>query len=379
MPPSSNHSSVRPEASAPFGLINLLKAGAAQLMVLHHLAFYGPMADQVRPELPGLIGWLGNEARIAVQLFLVIGGFLAAKSLAPKGWASLPFQPLRTILRRYLKLAPPFIVAMLVAVAASALAGRWMHHGSISAPPQLLQLISHALLLHGVFEVESLSAGAWYVAIDFQLYTAFCLLLCVCAGVGSQRSRALAGFALVTLCATMSLLHFNRQPDLDNWALYFFGSYGLGVLAWWAGDPERSPMGATCLRLAILLPALLALMIDFRSRIAVALITAFVLSLYGRVRLPSRGMASTVVNRLGNLSYAQFLIHFPVSLLINAYFTRFLPASPLVQGLGMLLAWGASLGAGAAFHHWVEQPLNRLFSAPRPARAAAGVGRYREG
>ena len=55
-----------------FGLINLLKAGAAQLIVLHHLAFYGPMADHVRPMLPALISWLGDSARIAVQAFLVL-------------------------------------------------------------------------------------------------------------------------------------------------------------------------------------------------------------------------------------------------------------------------------------------------------------------
>src|SRR3954464_2362951 len=68
-----------------FGLINMLKAGAAQLIILHHLAFYGPMSDHVRTMLPSLIDWLGGTARIAVQVFLVIGGFLAAKSLSPSG------------------------------------------------------------------------------------------------------------------------------------------------------------------------------------------------------------------------------------------------------------------------------------------------------
>ena len=68
-----------------FGLINLMKAGAAQLIVLHHLAFYGPMSDHVRPMWPSLIEWLSDTARIAVQVFLVIGGFLAAKSLWPAG------------------------------------------------------------------------------------------------------------------------------------------------------------------------------------------------------------------------------------------------------------------------------------------------------
>lgn len=32
---------------------------------------------------------------------------------------------------------------------------------------------------------------------------------------------------------------------------------------------------------------------------------------------------------------------------------------PEWQALGMLMAWGASLAAGAAFYRWVEVPLGR--------------------
>ena len=70
-----------------FGWINGLKAGAAQLIVLHHLAFYGPMSDVAHPAMPDLLDWLYEYARMAVQIFLVIGGFLAAASLAPMGLA----------------------------------------------------------------------------------------------------------------------------------------------------------------------------------------------------------------------------------------------------------------------------------------------------
>ena len=88
-----------------YGVINLLKAVAAQLIVLHHLAFYGPMADHVRLILPDLIDWLAGSARIAVQVFLVVGGFLAAKSLAPSAQPVM-VDPLGAVWRRYAKLAP---------------------------------------------------------------------------------------------------------------------------------------------------------------------------------------------------------------------------------------------------------------------------------
>ena len=341
-----------------FGLVNLLKAGAAQLIVLHHLAFYGPMSDQVRPLLPELIDWLGGPARIAVQVFLVISGFLVAKSLSPTGGAG-PADPLDAIRRRYAKLAPPFLAATLLAAVASSWAGNWMSHGSISAPATLGQLGAHALLLHGVLGYPSLSAGAWYVAIDFQLYAVTTLALWLAGRVTGNRAAPWLVPAMTALGVTLSLLHFNLDADWNNWAPYFFGSYGLGMMAWWASDRRRSP-GAVALLLAMaVLPVTVALFLDFRSRIALALMTACLLYLFGRVETVSTGRAWAAVNGLGRISYSVFLIHFPVCLLVNAAFSRFVPEGPLWQGAGMLVAWAASLAAGAAFFRWVETPLGR--------------------
>jgi len=346
-------------AQAQFGLINLLKAGAAQLIVLHHLAFYGPMSDHVRPILPALIGWLGDSARIAVQVFLVVGGFLAAKSLSPAGHPGYA-EPAGAIWRRYTKLAPPFFVATLVAAVASALASEWMTHGSISAPATLGQLGAHALLLHGVLGYPSLSAGAWYVAIDFQLYAVMVLMLWLTGRAAGQRKWLWLVPVLITLGIVLSLLYFNLDSDWDNWAVYFFGSYGLGMMAWWASDPARKPGAVAALLAMMLLPALAALLLEFRSRIALAVVVACVLFLFGRVKTVSQGRGWSLVNGLGKISYSVFLIHFPVCLLVNAAFTRFVPAEPALQAFGMLAAWASSLAVGNAFFRWVETPLGRV-------------------
>ena len=59
------------------------------------------MSDVIQPFLPGLTSWLFDYGRMAVQVFLVVGGFLAASSLAPRGEAAFS-QPGRLIFRRYL-------------------------------------------------------------------------------------------------------------------------------------------------------------------------------------------------------------------------------------------------------------------------------------
>ncbi len=357
-----------------FGLINLLKAGAAQLIVLHHLAFYGPMADRARPLWPGLIDWLGDSARIAVQVFLVIGGFLAAKSLSPAGRPGLA-RPLAAIGRRYMKLAPPFLAATLLAAVATQWAAAWMTHDSLSAPATVSQLSAHALLLHGVLGYESLSAGAWYVAIDFQLYAVMVLLLWLGGTSAGARARAWRMPVAVAAGMTLSLLYFNLDADWDNWAPYFFGSYGMGVLAWWAGDRCRHPAAVAALLALLLVPALAALAVDYRSRIALAVLVALVLFLFGRTRTAASGPAWSVINGLGRISYAVFLVHFSICLVVNAAFTRFVPADPAAQAVGLLLAWAASLAGGAVFHRWVELPLGRFIGGlsgqlvVRPARA----------
>lgn len=340
------------------GVVDLFKALAAQLIVLHHLALYGPMSDRAWPIAPGLLGWLADEARIAVQVFLVVGGFLAARALAPHGLPDMA-NPAGAVLRRFAKLVLPYLAAMLLAVAASAAARAWMTHDSIPAAPTPGQLAAHALLLQDVLGAEALSAGIWYIAIDFQLYALLAALLWLAARVIPQRHRSLGVILAVAAAMTASLLHFNRDPRWDAWAVYFAGSYGLGVLAWWASDGRRSRAAFFLLLAAMTIPALIALAVDFRVRIAVALFVALMLVALVRSNRMSMVSRLPAIAFLGRISYALFLVHFPVCLLVNAAFTRFAPADPWVQAGGMLAAWLASIAAAAAFHRHVEIPLGR--------------------
>ncbi|MCC2963460.1 acyltransferase [Massilia sp. IC2-278] len=341
-------------------LINLLKAVAAQLIVLHHLAFYGPMADHARVLAPEVFDWLAGDARIAVQVFLVIGGFLAAKSLAPNGLPGVS-HPLQAIVRRYIKLAPPFLVAMLLAIGASALANMWMTHSSISASPTFAQFSAHAVLIHDLLGYEALSAGAWYVAIDFQLYALMVLLFSSCDYFASVRLRSWVMPIMMTAVVSSSLFFFNREPSWDISAFYFVGSYGLGVFAWWASDPTRSSQTVNSLLSMLLLPTLAALAVDFRIRIATALVVSFLLFIFGR-SAPFASKGAKFLKTAGNISYSVFLAHFPICLVINAAFTRFVNVEPHLQALGVLTAWMASIAIGALFHRWVERPLSRLFT-----------------
>jgi peptidoglycan/LPS O-acetylase OafA/YrhL len=70
-------------------------------------------------------------------------------------------------------------------------------------------------------------------------------------------------------------------------------------------------------------------------------------------------------------SYGVFLVHFPVCLVVNAFFTRFVPAHALPQALGLLLAWAGSLWAGGLFHRHVEQRAMAFIAARRSRERGA--------
>ncbi len=351
--------------SPPSRLLHLdaLKALAAQLIVLHHLAAYGPIAETLETLWPALMAWLYNEARMAVQVFLVLGGFLAARGLAP-----LPgLRPLlQRLLQRWQRLALPFIAAVLLVLGVSALVAPWLPE-LVPATVSAAQLLAHALLLQGVLGHESLTVGAWYVAIDLQLHA----LLLLLAWLSQRLARpGLPGLVLLLVCA--SLWVFNRDAGLDNWAIYFFGAYGLGALVHWAGANRRPRLALAGLAAVVLI----ALLLDWRARIALAGATALLLAWLqarhdgGRPLLAPQGRAARGLAELGNQSYALFLIHFPVLLLVNALFDHKDPEHPLAALAAFVAAWLLSNAAALLFHRWVELPSARLGLASLRLRGA---------
>lgn len=343
-----------PQEYSRIPLVDAVKAVAAQLIVLHHLAWYGPMSDTAAALAPWLAqgqDWLADYGRYAVAAFLAVGGYLAAMALSPRG---LPHDqsPLCLIVRRYVRLVGPYAVALLLAMASAAWARRWMAHDSIGAAPEAWQVLCHLLLVHDLFDCEALSAGVWYVAIDFQLFALFVLLLWGAQHVADRCGHrpASAEFfvpLLVTLLALASLFHFNRDAAWDDTALYFFGAYALGVGSCWAVRSAR-PRGGL---LAIALIGGAALAVDFRPRIAVALGVALAV---GLAHLYWRGAGMRPLAALSRSSYALFLVHFPVCLAVNAAVLHFAPPEPLWNAGGLLLAWGASNVAAVLFHRHVE-------------------------
>ena len=326
-------------------LVDVLKAIASQLIVLHHLSAYGPLSAILREAFPGTMGWLFEYGRMAVQVFLVIGGFFAARALSGQGQA-LAISPLGLIWKRYLRLAIPYLAAIGLAIIGAAVADHWLDDEAIPARATFSQWLAHAFLLQSLLGFDSLSAGVWYIAIDFQLFALMALLLWL------GRVRYVAP-ALVLILTVASLFWFNRDPGWDNWAIYFFGSYGLGAAAWWASGRKQllAWLGViTTITIA-------ALIFDFRLRILLALSVALLLGFSRRGGWLETWPASKSLAFLGQISYSVFLVHFPICLLANAAFCQSGWTSPLAAGVMLLTAWSISMVVATLFYRWIESPV----------------------
>ncbi len=336
-------------------LVDLLKAVAAQFIVLHHLAWYGPLSDQavtLGPVFASINAWLAEYGRYAVAVFFVTSGFLAAQVLSPQGLKQGD-APGCLIRDRYLRLVLPFSVALLLAIVGVTLARQWMTHDSLGSPPGFLQLLAHLTLLHTLLGIESLSAGVWYVAIDFQLYALLVLLLWLGQRIGRRPVSAEFSRAIpVLLLALASLFYFNRYARWDATALFFFGAYAMGIGSGWAIRSSRRNQ----LLWLVAIVGVASLWLNFRPRIALALATALAL---GFTRFHMTRFEMKFLHYFGGTSYALFLVHFPICLLVSAGFQHFAPADPVLSAWGLLVAWLASNLVADFFHRYVELPLAR--------------------
>jgi peptidoglycan/LPS O-acetylase OafA/YrhL len=346
------------DSRLPF--LDLLRALASQAIVWHHLAFYGPLSDSARDVAASLIDGLAQHARLAVQVFFVVSGYLTAVGLRdrePQGFREF----CALIAARYRRVGLPYLGAMALAIGANEIARHWLDHPSISARPSPGQLLAHVFLIHDLVGYEPLSAGIWYLAIDLQLTVLVALVFWLCArAVGAERGP-LWGRMVLGLLSIASLFWFNRQPELDRVAIYFMGAYGLGLITAWvhAGSLRRRFFWSYAVLVA------LAIAVDFRSRLLVALTTSLLLMVAAHFDWLGSWPRSPVIRWFARISYSLFLVHFPVSLVVNALWFTHLPGTPSLSLLGMCTSYVLSTLVAVLFYYQVERRLVRYGRAAR--------------
>jgi peptidoglycan/LPS O-acetylase OafA/YrhL len=311
--------------------------------------------------------WLFEYGRYAVQIFLVMAGYLATQSLTRMPQAKWSSQHLlHIIINRYLRLFAPYVAALLFTIVCAWIARFWVNDEYVGQAETLAQFVAHLFFLQDILGLDSISAGVWYVAIDWQLYSVLAILL-----ISFSSYQALIWF--ISIVAVSSLLYFNRSAQYESYFIYFIGAYGLGVLAFLAKNFEDKKIQ----RLAQLALIIIALIIAISSwhqvwlRNFLAWFVALLLFVWGNASYPkmdaaSSGLKSKALQAIAWASpraYSAFLIHFAFILLAN---TLYIALGLYVYESGMLaicLMLGVlvcSTIAANYLYRWIEVPSGKL-------------------
>jgi peptidoglycan/LPS O-acetylase OafA/YrhL len=355
-----------------------VRGAAALFVVLHHMWL------AVWPNFPRNTGpwWLGPllYGHLAVAVFIVVSGFSLA--LAPlSGGASLRGGTRRFIRRRAWRILPAYWVALVFStVIAAALLD------SVTGPgPIARSVVVHGLLLQDVVESRAPNGAFWSIAVEWQIYFFFPVILWLARKRGVEAAVA----ATVGLVGVAHLVAQVGPPfdKIDHLTPQFLALFALGVLAAHVGrgDPAarvRRPLGAVAL---VVLAAfgLLAVVagsewmvaryffVDLGFGVAVACLLC-TLCAGGATRV-RRVLSSRAGRELGLFSYSLYLMHAPIVGVLDRYVVGAMAIPPLARFLVMLaLGLPAVLVGCYGFHLLFEAPFLRyrdtrsLRAIPRP-------------
>lgn len=308
--------------------------------------------DDPRP----LVYWFSEYAR-STQVFFVIGGYVMARSMSGRNWDAPAIG--RFIAQRYRRLGIPYLAAIVLAIAANAFGRGWLPEAVVGAPPTMPQLIAHVFFAQEIMGYQHLSAGLWFVCINFQLGLIYVAMLWIRDPVEGIRRFV-----------PDRLPHNSRWDALTDFPVLFQKQIRLGLVGSLflpvflhghrrpPGDEKRG--GLAPMFWIYQLTVIAAMCYDWRWRLASALVVGLLLFGAEKSGLSTRWPRSKWIAHMGRTSYSLFLVHFPVPLLVSAFWARLRWTSAPAALAGLFLAFTASVAAAFVFHRFVEKPAAAL-------------------
>jgi peptidoglycan/LPS O-acetylase OafA/YrhL len=353
-----------PAAGGRLDFLDGIRALAALFVVVHHmyLAVYAGFPENNGPAFlaPLLYGHFG------VAVFIVVSGFSLGLAPAKRGWQLGQGGYWTFMRRRAWRIIPPYWAALAVSVAAVAVMGIRTHEAV-----SWKGVATHFLLVQDLVEGRTPNGAFWSIAVEWQLYWIFPLLLLLRRlwGPVVLTALAVAGVVAVGVAgdhsgSTVVVKLLAVSPQLG--ALFVFGLVAAAVTTrsgdsgagrWW-GWAALGALGsavAACALFGTQRAAGDLYWLDLVLGAAMACCLAFVVRAAGcRTR---RAFEWRPLQRIGRFSYSLYLVHAPLLLLAWVYAVDPLDVS---SGVKLALMLGLVLPAIVAVSHgfflMVERP-----------------------
>lgn len=324
-----------------------LRGLAAVAVMLYHLGtgdLERPLARVLSQTATALFarGWLG------VHVFFVLSGFVIAHSVGrhPMSLRSA----MRFVLRRQVRLDPPYWCAIVVGTAIP-LVARFARPHVPRFVPGPRDILAHVFYVYDLLHMPAISWVFWSLAIEVQFYLVFVLALALFRRVPPALPWLVAASALFSLHGAVTW-RFPHEWFVTHWYLF-----ALGALTRWALDR----------RVTAWLPvSLSALLLAVGARFgrpepiaggAVALLIYFA----GVRGALGRWLGARPLQFLGATSYGIYLFHTPFAGPVQLALGRVIDAT-VASGALVIMASQitVTLIAAALLHRTVESWAIRL-------------------
>ncbi len=335
--------------------LDSLRGLAALGVTIHHAHFESEPAGLLRT----LLSWL-RQGHFLVTFFIILSGFcLALPTLESDRLRS---GTLRFIARRARRLLPAYYASLgLCLLLTTTLIGHQTgRHWDFAVPVTARSIVTHLFLVHNydLADLYKINHVFWSIAVEWQIYFAFPILLWLKRWTGPWWTTAIAlGLGYLGFYAVRQTAHVGLTP-------HFYGMFALGMLGaelaygrrWGWARQEASWWTVAALSLVAMIAARRAVapeVLDIPYGVAcVSVLVAF--SQPSRLRnwLEVRPLVA-----LGTFSYSLYLVHAPIQHLIVEYgFEKFGLAPDREFLILALPGTVAILAISYGFHRLFERP-----------------------
>ena len=271
-----------PANSVRMDSVELVRGLAALAVCLFHFTKYVWPDESIVRQVCSY-GWTGVES------FFVISGFIIPFAMARANYRYSCF--IRFLTKRYVRLAPPYVCAILLALVLWFLGS--LVPGFRGEPFQFQggRIAAHFFFANDLLYLPWLNPVFWTLAIEFQYYVAIGLLFPFLF-TGSE-FRNVVAVVVLTLCA----LPPSPQALVSHWVLIFLTGI---VLAQWR-------LNRISLWSAVSIESVLLCIIWQHHGIVILIASALTLAVIVFTRkVPAWGFW------LGKISYSLYLVHVPI-------------------------------------------------------------------
>jgi peptidoglycan/LPS O-acetylase OafA/YrhL len=323
-----------PASGARLQTVDVLRGLAAFSVSWYHFT-------TANPALPGP-GWFRESGRhgwLGIDVFFVISGFIIPYALTRGGYRLHDYG--RFLLKRVIRLDPPYLASIACILVGLALAARVPGLAGTDKAVSVTGVLLHLGYLNAFFPYPWLNVVFWTLAIEFQFYLIAGLIHPVLARRSSAARASV--FVVAGLFAYLSA----EEGFVFHWLMIFFA--GAVVFQFRAGM-----LGPAALAGWIAAAGVVTI---FTHSAAVASVVVSTALLIAFVDLP----APAPLRWLGAISYSLYLMHPLIGGRIMAWAAR-QPQGPIATAAWLAAAVAASLAAAWGLYLLVERPAQRWSS-----------------